>query len=99
MNYLEPAGAHRNPTWTNVDLMAAYRLPTTGRARISVEARLLNAFDTQTQLSTDAQQFLDLRTVATPPYFASYLVTNPFFTTGNAFAPPRRLFIAATVTF
>jgi hypothetical protein len=99
MNYLEPAGAHRNPTWTNVDVMAAYRLPTAGRTRISVEARLLNAFNTQTLLSTDAQQYLDLRTVPTPPYFASYLVANPFFGTGNAFAPPRRLFLAATVTF
>ena len=79
--------------------MAAYRLPTTGRTRISVEARLLNTFNTQTQLSTDAQQYLDVRTVPAPPYFASYLVTNPFYTTGNAFAPPRRLFLAATVTF
>ena len=25
LNYLEPAGSHRNPTWTNLDLMA--RLP------------------------------------------------------------------------
>ena len=29
---------------------------------MSVEARLLNVFNNQTQLSTDAQQFLDLRT-------------------------------------
>jgi hypothetical protein len=99
MNYLEPAGARRNPTWTNLDLMAAYRLPTKGRARISVEARLLNVFDAQTQLSTDAQQYLDLRTVPAAPYFAPYLVSNPFFATGNAFAPPRRLFLAANVTF
>ncbi len=61
MNYLEPAGTHRNPTWTNLDLMAAYRLPTAGRTRISLEARLLNVFDAQTQLSTDAQQYLDLQ--------------------------------------
>ena len=27
LNYLEPAGSHRNPTWANLDLMAAYRLP------------------------------------------------------------------------
>ena len=99
MNYLEPAGAHRNPTWANLDLMAAYRLPTVGRARISVEARLLNVFDTQTRLSTDAQQFLDVRTISTPPFFAPYQVPNPFFGTGNAFAPPRRLFLASTVTF
>jgi len=27
LNYVEPAGIHRNPTWANLDLMAAYRLP------------------------------------------------------------------------
>ena len=99
MNYLEPAGAHRNPVWTNVDVMAAYVLPTSGRTRISVEARLLNAFDTQTRLSTDAQQYLDLRTTTTPPYFAPYTVPNPFYATGNAFAPPRRLFLALNVSY
>ena len=32
LNYLEPAGSHRNPTWANLDLMAAYRLPLSGRS-------------------------------------------------------------------
>lgn len=99
MNYLEPAGAHRNPFWANLDLMAAYRLPALGRANVSLEARLLNVFDTQTRLSTDAQQYLDVRTIPAAPYFAPYLVANPFYATGNAFAPPRRLFLAASVTF
>jgi hypothetical protein len=27
LNYLEPAGTHRNPSWANLDLMGAYRLP------------------------------------------------------------------------
>ena len=99
LNYLEPAGSHRNPTWANLDLMAAYRLPLRSRAIVSLEARLLNVFDNQTQLSTDAQQFLDLRTVPTPPYFAPYLQPNPFFGTGNAFAPPRRLYLAANTSF
>ncbi len=99
LNYLEPAGSHRNPTWTNLDLMGAYRLPLSGRANVSLEARLLNVFDNQTQLSTDAQQYLDLRTVPTPPYFAPYLQPNPFFATGNGFAPPRRLHVAVLVNF
>lgn len=99
LNYLEPAGTHRNPTWTNFDLMASYRLPFTGRARVSLEGRLLNVFDNQTRLSTDAQQYLDLRTVPVPPYFAPYLQPNPFFGTGNGFAPPRRLHLAAVVDF
>ena len=64
-----------------------------------LEARLLNAANTQTRLSTDALQYLDLRMVAAPPYFAPYLQSNPFFGTGNSFAPPRRLHIVAVVNF
>jgi hypothetical protein len=59
LNYLEPAGSHRNPAWANLDVMA---LPT-------------------------------------PPYFAPYLQPNPFFGTGNAFAPPRRLHVAVVANF
>jgi hypothetical protein len=99
LNYLEPAGSHRNPTWTNLDLMVAYKLPLSRRASLSIEARLLNAFNNQTQLSTDPQQYLDLRTLPNPPYFDSYLQPNTFFGTGNAFAPPRRLFIATVANF
>jgi hypothetical protein len=99
MNYLEPAGTHRNPVWANLDLMAAYRLPVNSRARVTLEARLLNTFDAQTQLSTDAQQYLDLRRISTPPYFAPYEQPNPFYATGNAFAPPRRLYLSAIIAF
>jgi hypothetical protein len=99
LNYLEPAGSHRNPTWANLDLMAAYRLPVSGRAGVSLEARLLNVANNQTRLSTDSQQYLDLRMVPAPPYIAPYLQSNPFFATGNGFAPPRRLHVAAVVSF
>jgi hypothetical protein len=99
LNYLEPAGSQRNPTWANLDLMAAYRLPLNGRTSVSVEARLLNVFDSQTRLSTDAQQYLDLRTVPAPPYFAAYQQPNPFFAAGNGFAPPRRLYVAIVANF
>jgi hypothetical protein len=99
LNYLEPAGSHRNPTWSNLDVMASYRLPLSGRAAVSLEARVLNVFNAQTQLSTDSQQYLDLRTIPAPPYFAPYQDPNPFFGTANAFAPPRRLFLASIVTF
>ena len=99
LNYLEPAGSHRNPPWANLDVMGAYRLPLSGRASVSFEARLLNVFNNQTRLLTDAQKYLDLRTVSTPPYFAPYLQPNPFFATGSGFAPPRRLHVAAAVNF
>ena len=99
LNYLEPAGSHRNPTWANLDVMAAYRLPLQGRARVSLEARLLNVFNNQTRLQTDAQKYLDLRQIPTPPYFAPYEQLNPFFGTGSAFAPPRRLLIGIVGQF
>jgi hypothetical protein len=99
LNYLEPAGTHRNPAWTNLDVMAAYRLPLSGRTSVSFEARLLNVFNNQTRLSTDAQKFLDVRMEPTPPYFAPYLQPNPFFSTGSSFAPPRRLYVAAVANF
>ena len=39
LNYLEPAGSHRNPTWANLDLMTAYRcLSVAGRASRSKRA-------------------------------------------------------------
>ena len=99
LNFLEPAGSQRNPAWANLDLMSAYRLPLGGAATVAIEARLLNVFGNQTQLQTDAQQYLDLRTVPAPPYFAPYLQPNPFFGTGSAFAPPRRLHLALVATF
>jgi hypothetical protein len=43
-----------------------------GRARVSLEARLLNVFNNQTRLQIDAQKYLDLRQIPTPPYFAPY---------------------------
>jgi hypothetical protein len=99
LNYLEPAGSHRNPTWTNLDLMGSYRLPLAIRARISLEARLLNVFNNQTRLSTDSQKYLDLPMILTPPYFGPYQQLNPFFGLGTGFAPPRRLHIATVVSF
>jgi hypothetical protein len=99
LNYLEPAGSHRNPVWTNLDLMASYRMPIAGRANLSLEARALNVTNAQTRLATDSQQFLDLRTIPAPPYFAPYQQPNPFFGLGSSFAPPRRLVIGATASF
>ena len=99
MNYLEPAGSHRNPVWANLDVMGAYRLPLSARASVSLEMRLLNVLNNQTRLSTDSQQFLDFRSLPVPPFIAPYQQPNPFFSTGNAFAPPRRLHVAAVFAF
>jgi carboxypeptidase family protein len=97
--YLEPAGSHRNPTWTNLDLLAAYRLKLGGRANATLEARLLNVFDSQTRLSTDSVRFLDTVTTAAAPFLAPGVVANPFFGTADSYAPPRRFVVSALLNF
>ena len=67
--------------------------------KVSLAARLLNVFNNQTQLSTDAQQFLDLQKDDGSPVLRPYVQPNPFFALGNSFAPPRRLHLSAVVTF
>jgi Carboxypeptidase regulatory-like domain len=59
--YLEPAGSHRVESWTNLDLLAAYRIPVGGRTKISVEGRVLNLFGNLTTLNVDQQQYRDTR--------------------------------------
>lgn len=99
LNYLEPAGAHRNPTWTNFDVLASYRIKLSDRSNLSLEARIFNLFNTQTVLSVDAQKYLDLKTISAPPYFAAYTDLNPLFNTPNSYATARRLVLAATINF
>src|SRR5262249_42808445 len=48
---------------------------------------------------TDPQKYLDLTKTDTPPYFGPYTLPNPFFGLGNGFAPPRRLYLGAGLTF
>jgi hypothetical protein len=79
--------------------MSTYRVPLQRGVRLALEGRVMNVFNNQTRLSTDAQQFLDLRTTPAAPYFAPYQQPNPLFGAGNAFAPPRRLSVAATFDF
>ena len=99
LNYLEPAGSRRNPTWANLDLLANYRFNLGGRAALAVEGRVLNVFDTQTRLETEAQQFLDLNTLPAPPWIGPYTQPNSLFGTGKAFAPPRRFLLSAMIDF
>ncbi len=99
LNYLEPAGSHRNQTWTNLDLLAAYRLRLSQRANVTLEGRVLNVFGNQTQLSTDAQEFLDLNSLSAAPWIGPYKTVNPFYATANGYAPPRRLFLSVRADF
>lgn len=100
LNYLEPAGTRRNKTWTNVDLLTSYRLRLGPRATFTIEGRVLNLFDSQTQLRTDSVQYLTLASFTGLVIPASANTTpNPFYGTANAYAPPRRLVLGAKLAF
>jgi hypothetical protein len=97
--YLEQAGSHRNPTWTNFDLLASYRFKLGGRTNLGLEARILNLFGNQTKVSTDSVKFTDYLGLSTPPYIAPGTILNPFFQLGNSYAPGRRFVLAARLDF
>lgn len=97
--YLEPAGSHRNPAWTNFDLLGAYRVKLADTTRLTLAATVLNVFNTQTRLSTDSIAFLNAQTIPTEPFIAEGTIVNSLFGTANGFAPPRRLLLSATLDF
>ena len=97
--YLEPAGSHRNPTWTNFDLLAAYRLKVSDTASITLEGRLLNVFNNQVRTTTDSVQFTSNAISTAPQPVITPGIVNTNFGTANGFAPPRRLLLSATVDF
>ena len=69
------------------------------KSNLAVEARVLNAFNTQTVTSTNSTKFTDLNTINAPPYIAAYAVPNPLFSTPNGYAIPRRILLSGTVSF
>lgn len=99
LNYLEQAGSHRNPVWANLDMLASYKLRLNGRTSLIFEARVQNVASNQTQTSTDSVQFLEGDWSDTYPSVVTNSVPNPFFRTGNGFAPPRRMYLAAKLQF
>jgi hypothetical protein len=97
--YLEPAGSNRNPTWTNVDLLASYRFKLADRTSLVLEARAFNLFDSQTQLGTDSVKYTDFRSLPVEPFITEGTITNSFFGTANSFASGRRIVLAARLDF
>ena len=59
--YLEPAGTNRVGSWTNLDLLTTYRIPLKGRAKLSIEGRVLSLLGPLTTLSVDQRKYLDAR--------------------------------------
>ena len=97
--YLEPAGSHRNPTWTNFDLLASYRFKLSERAGLVLEARAFNLFNSQTQLSTDSVKYTDFKSLPVAPFLTEGTILNSFFGTPNGYAAGRRIVLAARLDF
>jgi hypothetical protein len=87
--YLEPAGTNRVGSWTNVDLLAAYRMRVGGRAGVKIEGRVLNLIGDRTTLSVDQRQWLDARV---RPAAAAFAVC------GTDYACATDIFSAAQLT-
>ncbi len=115
INYLEPAGTNRNPTWTNVDLLLRYDFRLGGTRRVGFEGRLLNMFNTETELSVDQRQYLNGRNLTYPtpsdPACLScwtdswtsvqYLnpIPNPAYGNPTSYATPRRFLLSVLFEF
>jgi hypothetical protein len=102
--YLEPAGTNRNDFWTNLDVLAAYKLRLGARSNLTFEARVLNLFNQETALERDNRLYLDgrIRTLdgsQIPGDLSSYTDAmiqgttqpNPRFGEPTVYASPRRL--------
>jgi hypothetical protein len=100
--YLEPAGSQRLPTWTNVDLLAAYTFKPTAGLGIRIEARVNNVFDSQTVLSVNTLKYLDPYVNGVPARNMGPQGTsqpNSLYGTPTSWAAPRRFVLTARVDF
>ncbi len=101
-HYLEPAGSHHLPSWSNFDLSASYGIPLGGgRRRVALEARVLNVFDQQTVLSVDRVPYLDapIETATFPFITQPTTMPNPNFRNPTSFAAPRRYIASVRFDF
>ena len=110
--YMEPAGSNRNDTWTNFDVLAAYRLRLGAKTNVTFEGRVLNLFNQETAVERDNRQYLDgrIRTLdgtQVPGDPASYTdamlvgttLPNPRFGEPTLYAEPRRLLATVRIDF
>ena len=100
--YLEPAGTNRLPTWTTVDLLAAYTFKFGGNLGLRLEGRVTNLFNSQTVLGVDTLKYADGYNDLNPPTsLAPQGTTQPNANFGNAtsWAAPRRFTLTARLDF
>lgn len=93
---IEPAGSRHLSSWTNFDFLVAQNIPI-GPANLRLEARLLNAFNTQPALSIDQAYCLNQPCLTTVGIPAANL--NPNFGKPTVYAPPRRFIVSGIVSY
>ena len=114
LNYLEPAGTSRNPTWINTDLLLKYGVNLGGHKVARIEGRFLNLFNTETTLLVDQRKYLNARNTTTPApsdptclscwtdnWTAAQPTTqpNPAYGLPTAYAAPRRFLLSFLFDF
>ena len=114
LNYLEPAGTSRNPTWINTDLLLKYGVNLGGHKVARIEGRILNLFNNETVLLVDQRKYLNARNTTTPTpsdpaclscwtdnWTAAQPTTqpNPNLGVGTSFAAPRRFLLSFLFDF
>ena len=98
--YLEPAGSHHLPGWSNFDLSASYGIPV-GRLRVRAEVRALNVLDQQTVLQVNTVPYLDPRhRLKQDPWIVQDTNRpNSNYAKPIRYAPPRRYIASVRVDF
>jgi hypothetical protein len=78
--YLEAAGTNRLKTWANLDFQVSYTVPLGDRFQGVIEARFMNALDSQTVMSIDQRfdqpTFRNAMSYASPRKFAVTIYIN-----------------------
>lgn len=100
--YLEPAATNRYPTWTTLDLLAAYTFKPSSSLGVRVEARVTNVFNSQTVLSVNTIKYNDGYVDGTPASNLGVQGTsqpNSLFGTATSWASPRRFVLTARLDF
>ena len=97
--YLEPAGSHRNPTWTNFDLLASYRFKLSrpgGPGRRGARPQPVQQPDAAVDGLGEVH---GLQEPAGGSFIAEGTILNSFFGTANGYAAGRRIVLAARLDF
>jgi hypothetical protein len=87
--YLESAGSRRMEDWLNVDMLVSYEVPIRTMG-IEFEARVVNVFDEQVEMSVDDRLIIGRD---------STVPNNPSFGQATSYSSPRSIVLSAIFNF